>query len=77
MPMLNFGPQGLGPHGPPFETNLKHNILLMFQTNHDCLTTTGSSEENFKAFSPLKPILNFGPQVLGPHGPVEPSFEQT
>ena len=25
----------------------------------------------FKAFFPLKPMLNFGPQILGPHGPLD------
>ena len=43
-PMLKFGPQMLGPHGP-LDLHL-NKLETSCQTNHDCLTTD-SSEEDF------------------------------
>ena len=52
-------------------TNLKHLVLLIFQTHHNCLLVV-LQKKIFKGFFTLRPILK-----LWPHGPRGPPFEQT
>ena len=54
--------------------NLNLHVQLMFHAKFDCLVVAGCKKEDFNRFFPLKPILNFGPQALGPH---EIPFSQT
>ena len=53
----------LGPNGPLdlHFNNLKHQVLQMFQTNHDCIATASSSEEDFLSLFPSKSMLNLEP----------------
>ena len=48
--------------------NSEHHVLLMFQTNNDCLAIAGSSEKDFKAIIKLYTTRLLGPsEPLGHH----------